>query len=68
MMSLIFYGAPAMQGYLPFVFVDFVFSDIIDDAPKDELFFAPWSHITQILPPSWCAVSVCNEKSADCEV
>ena len=25
-----------MQGYLPFVFVDFVFSDIIDDVFKDE--------------------------------
>ena len=33
------YEPLAMQGYLPFVFVDFVFSDIIDDVPKDELFF-----------------------------
>ena len=28
-----------MEGYLPFVFVDFVFSDIIDDVSKDELIF-----------------------------
>ena len=66
MMSLILiYGPLAMPGYLPFVFVDFVFSDIIDDVSRDELIFtSPLSHNLR----SFYSVVGCNEKSADCEV
>ena len=46
-----------MQGYLPFVFVDFVFSDIIDDVSRDELIFTSLCHITSdLFTLSWAVM------------